>query len=79
MLGNGRGRKLKQFGNLTDAQLAARQSHESPDPAFICQGIGYGKHFAHGSSFLFRQITKCTRESRAMSSEFSLPDLMQPC
>lgn len=47
VLGNGRGGKLQQFGDLTNAQLPAHQSHESTDPAFVRQGIGDGKHFAH--------------------------------
>jgi hypothetical protein len=48
MLGDRGGRKLKQLGNLADAQLTARQGHKSPDAAFVRQGIGNGKHFAHG-------------------------------
>jgi hypothetical protein len=47
MLGNGGGRQLQKFGDLADAQRAAGQGHESADAAFVCQGIGDGKHVTH--------------------------------
>jgi hypothetical protein len=50
MLGDSRGRKLQQLGNLADAQPATSQCDESPDTAFVCQSIGNGKYFPHGFS-----------------------------
>jgi hypothetical protein len=48
VLGNRRWRKLEQFGNLANAQSPARQGNESPDTAFVGQGIRDGKDFPHG-------------------------------
>lgn len=47
MLGNRRRRKLQQLGDLAYAQPAAGQGKEGPHAAFVRQGVGNGKHFAH--------------------------------